>query len=165
MTTKFISLATAIVMLDVYLQSQLSSSDPLFSFVSNNFAVNACLLIIVGLMVAVSFKSKFSRWWTFAGIAGLSLIFGIIGVIGVFFSDLLYSFPQVLLPLDYMFLLEAAVVFGICSLSYQHQAIPYKYRVSLPRSAAQFAKLVFPVPKIPHSPNSLSRHYGIRKTA
>jgi hypothetical protein len=94
MTTKFISLATAIVLLDVYLQSQLSSSDPLFLFASNNFAVNAGLLILGGLMVAVSFKDKFRYWWSFVGCSLLAVVCGTIGVIGTFFSNVLYAFPS-----------------------------------------------------------------------
>jgi hypothetical protein len=155
MTTKFISLATAIVLLDVYLQSQLSSSDPLFLFASNNFAVNAGLLILGGLMVAVSFKDKFRYWWSFVGCSLLAIVCGTIGVIGTFFSNVLYSFPNVLLPLDYMFLMQAGVVFGICSLSYQHVKVPYKLR--LPQLSALFHNFAFPVPKALHSPNSTSR--------
>ncbi|MBX4190766.1 hypothetical protein KW794_01630 [Candidatus Saccharibacteria bacterium] len=155
MITKFISLATGIVLLDVYLQSQLYSNDPLFLFASNNLVINAGLLIIVGLMVVVSFKDKFRHWWSYIGSIVISAVFGITGIIGLFFSNLLYSIPQVLLPLDYMFLLEAAVVFGICSLSYQHAKVPIK--LNLPKLLAFFTNFAFPVPKIPQSPTPRSR--------
>lgn len=151
MTTKFISLATGIVILDVYLQSQLSSSDPLFLFASNSFAVNAGLLILTCLMVGVSFRPQFKRWWSFTAVAGLAIILGLLGMIGLFFGNMPYSFPQVLMPLDYMFLLEASVVFGICALTYKHQPVPYK--LSLPKPAALLNKFGLPVPKIPHSPS------------
>jgi hypothetical protein len=156
MTTKFISLATAIVLLDVFLQSRLSSNDPLFLFASNNVVVNAGLLILGCLMVAVSFKDKFRRWWSFVGCSALAVICGTVGIIGTFFSNMLYSFPNVLLPLDYMFLLEAGVVFGICSLSYQHAKVPYNLRLPLPSTVLfrLLANIAFPVPKALQSPNS-----------
>jgi hypothetical protein len=155
MTIKFISLATGIVFLDVYLQSQLYSNDPLFLFASNNPFVNAGLLVIVALMVAVSFKDRFQKWWTYLGCAALAAVFGSLGVLGLLFGNISYSFPQVLLPMDYMFLTEAAIVFGIACLSYRHQEVPARMR--LPNPVAIISKFVLPVPKIPQSPNSRSR--------
>lgn len=152
MTTKFISLATAIVLLDVYLRSQLASNDPLFLFASSSIAVNACLMVLVGLMVAVSFKDRFRYWWTFASCAALAALLGVMGIIGVFFSDTFYYFPQILQPLDYLFFLEASIVFGICSLSYKHEPLPFK--LHLPRLSQVFTSFAIPVPKIPQSPNS-----------
>jgi hypothetical protein len=148
MTTKFISLATAIVLLDVYLRSQLSSNDPLFLFASSNLWINSALLIIVGLMVGISFHGRFKHWWSFAGCATAAVVFGVLGFIGTFFSEVFYNFPQILYQLDYMFLMEASVVFGICALSYQHEPMPFSVRpprLSIP-------KIELPVPKIPHSP-------------
>lgn len=150
MITKFISLATGIVLLDVYLQSQLYSNDPLFLFASDNLIVNAGLLILVALMVVVSFKDKFRHWWSFLGCVSAAILCGTVGMIGLFFSNLLYSFPQVLLPLNYMFLMEAGVVFGICALSYEHVKVPFKLRLPFPFPI--FTNIALPVPKIPHSP-------------
>lgn len=152
MTTKFISLATGIVLLDVYLRSQLFSSDPLFLFASSSIAVNAGLMVLVGLMVTVSFKNKFNYWWTYVGCAALAILLGISGITGIFFSDTFYAFPQILQPLDYLFFLEASVVFGICCASYKHAPIPSRVRSWRPSQL--FSGLVFPVPKIPQSPSS-----------
>jgi hypothetical protein len=106
-------------------------------------------------MVAVSFRGKFKHWWTYLACAVTAVTFGLIGLIGTFFDNLLYSFPQVLLQLDYMFLLEAGVVFGICALTYQHEKLPFK--LSLPAPASLLHNIAFPVPKIPHSPTGLNR--------
>jgi hypothetical protein len=158
MTTRFTSLATAIVLLDVYLRSQLSSNDPLFLFASNNIGVNAGLVVMAAFMVAVSFRRQFNSWWSFAACAASAVILGIAGVLGVLFTNVFYFFPQVLLQLDYMFLIEAAVVFGICALSYKHAPMPFKLRlpsISLP-------KFEFPAPKIPQSPSG--RTLGTRNS-
>ena len=152
MTTKFISLATGIVLLDVYLRSQLFSSDPLFLFASNSIAVNIGLMILVALMVAVSFKDKFRHWWSFLGAASLAVILGFIGISGVFFSDSIYSFSQILLPMDYLFLMQAAVVFGICALSYEHEPLPATFR--WPQPMALLNNLALSVPKALHSPST-----------
>lgn len=151
MTIKFISLATGIVFLDVYLRSQLYSSDPLFLFASSNSLVNVGLLALIAVMVAVSFKDRFRRWWSFACCTAAAIILGVIGVIGLFFSDTWYPFPQILQPLDYMLLMEAGAVFGICSLSYRHARAPFK--ISWTQPAALLNNLAFPVPKALQSPH------------
>lgn len=158
MTTKFISLATAIVLLDVFLRSQLSSNDPLFLFASNNTFINAGLLVIIGLMVGVSFNRRFKHWWSFAACVCAAVAFGVIGFMGTFFSEVFYYFPQTLLQLDYMFLLEAGVVFGVASLTYKHQPLPF--RIRFPRIAVP--KFEIPVPKIPHSPSGTNRTLSAR---
>jgi hypothetical protein len=150
MIVKFISLATAIVTLDVYLQSQLYSSDPLFFFTSNNLAVNIAFVILSVVMVALSFKKNFDSWLSHAGsvIAGLALFS--FGMIGGFMSDANNSLTNVLLPLNYLLILEAGVVIGICALSYSHPEYPE--RLSLSYLRLLFNKFAFLVPEIPHSP-------------
>ena len=156
MTTRFISLATAIVLLDVYLRSQLSSNDPLFLFASNNIAVNAVLLVIVVFMVMLSFSKKFKHWWSFAGCSAAAVLLGGLGITGFLFGQLFYGFPQIMLQLDYMFLIEAGVVFAICSLTYKHPPMPARLR--LPKvTIPSLARFEFPVPKIPHPPNTGNR--------
>jgi hypothetical protein len=142
-------------LLDVYLQSQLSSNDPLFLFASNNIVVNAGLMILGTLMVVVSFKDRFQHWWSYVGCNLLAVLCGALGVIGTFFSNLLYSFPNILLPLDYLFLLQAGVVLGVACLSYEHTAVPDRFRLS--RLSSVFNNFAFPVPKTLQSPNSNSR--------
>jgi hypothetical protein len=155
MTTKFISLASAIVTLDVYLQSQLYSSDPLFSFASDNILVNLGLVILAALTVAVSFRKKFRSWISYLSCVIAAVGFGTLGFMGAFFGNLLYSFPNVLQPLDSMFLMEAAVVFGLCALTHEHEPLPFGVR--LPKVSVPLPNFAFPVLKIPHSPTSFTR--------
>jgi hypothetical protein len=107
-------------------------------------------LILGTLMIVVSFKDKFRHWWSYVSCSLLAIACGMLGVIGTFFSNLLYSFPNLLLPLDYLFLLQAGVVLGIACLSYEHAAIPDRLR--LPRPSNLFNNLAFPVPKTLQSP-------------
>jgi hypothetical protein len=159
MTTKFISLVSAIVTLDVFLRSQLSSNDPLFLFASSSLPVNLGLVVLAFLGVAVSFMPKFRKWLWYAGCVLLAVVLGALGVIGAFFSGLFYSFPNLLLPLDYLFILETAIVLAISALAYEHEPSPYRGRFpKLPRVA-------FPVPRIPHSPISLIRNFSLRRPA
>ena len=154
MTIKFISLVTAIVLLDVSLQSQLSPSGPLSSFASSNLAVNTFLILMVGLMVDLSFRSKFNNWRSFFSCALLGPVLLIIGALGSFFSNTVYWFPSFLLPLDYLFILQAGAIFSLCALSYKHQKLPF--RIRLPRPVLQIPRLAFLAPKLSH-PSTSSR--------
>jgi len=155
MIVKFISLATAIVTLDVYLQSQLYSNDPLFLFASNNLAVNIGLVVLTCAAVAVSFRHEFKNWVSYALCTMMALFFGGLGLLGTFFSSVMYAFPNVILPLDYLFMLEAGVIFAICSMTYRHEKFPY--RIKLPQFTAMTNKIALPVPKIPQSPTGYNR--------
>ena len=159
MTTRFLSLATAIVILDVYLQSQLSSSDPLFYFASNNLLINAGLILMAVLMVNVSFKTKFRSWYGYAGCATAAIILSFIGLMGILFSDVDNFLSNVLLPLNYLFILEAGVVFGLCALTYEHAPAPARVREF--EWSRLTAKLAFLIPKIPHSPTPTGRRTGL----
>jgi hypothetical protein len=154
MTTRFISLATGIVTLDVYLQSQLHSNDPLFLLVSNNLAVNMLMVVIAALAVSVSFRKRFSSWYSYAATSALAAIFLTVGAAGILFSGFTYSLWMVFLPLNYMMLISFGTVLGICALSYQHAPRPESARLPLP---ALPARLVSPMPKISHSPLSSQR--------
>lgn len=149
MITKFISLATAIVTLDVYLQSQLSSNDPLFSFISNNLAANMLMVTLAAAAVAVSFRKRFDSWYGYAAASAGAAMLIIVGGGGFFFSGFLPSLWMVALPLNYLLMLEFGVIMGVCALSYKHQPRPASAR--LPRPPLPF-KLAFPVPRIPHFP-------------
>jgi len=157
MTRKFISLATAIVILDVCLRSQLFSNDPLFLFTSNNLAVNIVLSIMALAVATVSFKKQFKHWQSFAVAVVGAVVLGSAGILGFFFSNIDYAFSSILLPLNYLFLLETGIILAICALSYKHEPVPSSYR--LPRPAELATKLVsaIPVPRIPHSPTGYSR--------
>jgi hypothetical protein len=149
MIIRFISLATVIVTLDVYLQSQLYSNDPLFLFASNNLAVNIFLVVLMSLAVFFSFLKSFKSWYTYAVCTALAILAGGLGLAGTFFSSVTYSLPELILPLDYMFLLEAGVIFGLCSLSYKHAEAPFV--INLPKLSALTAKFDFLFPRIPRS--------------
>lgn len=154
MTTKFISLITGLVSLAVYLQSQLSSNDPLFSLISNNFIVNLSMLGLAAAAIAISFQTGFKSWYSYAACALAAVILCIAGIAGIFFPGLVYIFWDVLLPLNYMMMLEWGIIFGLSSLTYRHAARPQHIR--LPEASNLSAKLqtVFPDSKIPHSPQS-----------
>jgi hypothetical protein len=126
MITKFISSAMAIVTLDVYLQSQLHSNDLLFLFASNGLLVNTFMLLLAAAALVVSFKKNFSNF------------------------D--YMFADFLLPLNYLFMLQGGVIFGICALSYKHAAMPANVRQFRTSVLCGFNKLTPSVPKFPHSP-------------
>jgi hypothetical protein len=146
MTRKFISLAMVIVTLDVYIRSQLHPNDPLFLFISNTTAVNIGMVLLVGLVVAVSFKDHFRSWIGYAGSAALALILTSAGIAGFFSSGFSYWLSGLILPLNSLMILEAGVILGICALSYPH---PARLRIPLPQL---IPRLAFLVPRIPHSP-------------
>lgn len=149
MTTKFISLATGIVTLDVYLQSQLHSSDPLFLVVSNNPAINMTMVVLATLAISVSFRKRFSNWYGYAATVALAAVLLIIGAGGMFLSNVLYMLPPAVLPLNYMLMLQSGVVLGMCALTYQHAPRPASVRLP---SVALPPKIAFPVPKLSHTP-------------
>jgi hypothetical protein len=155
MTTRFLSLATGIVILDVYLQSQLSSSDPLFYFVSSNQLVNVGFILLALVMVNVSFKRQFSSWYSYASCASAAAVLSIVGLLGILFSDVDNFMSNLLLPLNYLFILEGGVVLGLCALTYQHAPAPARIReYDWSQLTGRFA---FLVPKLPHSPTPSRR--------
>jgi len=154
MTRKFISLATAIVTLDVYLRSQLYSNDPLFLFASSGLAINIGMVAIAACAVAVSFMNRFKSWYSYAACTAAAVLFIVGGLAGAMLSDVAYAFSNLLLPLDYLFILQAGIVGGLCSLSYKHASMPFQ--IKTPNLAGWLNKIVLPVPKIPHSPTRFS---------
>jgi len=128
MITKFISSAGAIVTLDVYLQSQLHSNDPLFLFASNSLLINSLMLLLAAIGLFVSFQKSFNNWYAYAACSAAAVILGFIGVAGGFFSSVAYTFSNILLPLNYMLILQSAVVLGICSLSFKHAPAPARVK-------------------------------------
>jgi hypothetical protein len=158
MVTKSISLATAIVTLDVCLRSRLFSNDPLFLFISSGLAVNALLIILAGASVFLSFQKKFDSWYSYAACAALAAIFIGAGFLGVFYSDYIHSLWSAMLPLDYILMMQAGIVFGICALSYDHASLPALVKDRLPKLPAMpKLTLAFPVPKTLHPPTFLAR--------
>ena len=149
MTTKFISLATGIVALDVYLQSQLHSGDPLFLVVSSNLAINMIMVVLAALAVSVSFRKHFSNWYSYAATASAAGLLLIIGGAGMFLSNVLYMLPPAILPLNYIMMLQCGIVLAASALSYQHAPRPASVRLP---STAFLSNIAFPVPKISHSP-------------
>ena len=145
MTRKFISLAMVIVTLDVYIRSQLHPGDPLFLFISSTTAVNIGMVLLVGLVVAISFKDRFRSWIGYAGTAALAFFLASVGFAAFFSSGFSYWLSGVLLPLNSLMILEAGVILGLCALSYPHPARPVSVPQLIPR-------LVFLIPRIPHSP-------------
>jgi len=146
MTRKFISLAMVIVTLDVYIRSQLHPGDPLFLFISNSTPANIGMVLMVGLVVAVSFKEHFWSWIEYAGCAVLAVTLSLVGFAGLFSSGFSYWLSGILLPLNSLMILEAGVILGICALSYPH---PDRRAIPLPGLVPRFA---FLAPRIPHSP-------------
>lgn len=154
MTTKFISLITGLVSLAVYLQSQLSSNDPLFSLTSNNFIVNLLMLLLAVAAIAVSFQTRFKSWYSYAACTSAAVVLCIAGIAGIFFPNFLYFFWDILLPLNYMIMLECGVIFGLSSLTYKHAARPQRLSLPEPSSITTKFQAVFPDSKIPHSPQT-----------
>ena len=154
MTTKFISLITGLVSLVVYLQSQLSSNDPLFSLTSSSFIVNLLMLILAATAITVSFKTSFRSWYSYAGSALAAIALCFVGIAGIFFPNLVYFFWNILLPLNYMVMLECGVVFGLSCLTYKHATRPQSLRLPEPSSLTAKLHAVLPDSKIPHSPQS-----------
>jgi hypothetical protein len=165
MSRKFISLATALVTLDVYLRSQLSSNDPLFLFASNKLIINAGLMMLTAFVVALSFREEFKGWLSYIACIVAAALFAAFGIMGFFFSDSNYPLSNFLLPFDCLILLESSVVMGICCLTYSHAKVPASHKLLSLWLAIYKLRFIFPIPKIPHSPYNATRGLGTGKPA
>ncbi|HET7528851.1 MAG TPA: hypothetical protein VFJ84_01320 [Candidatus Saccharimonadales bacterium] len=153
MILKSISLVTGLVTLDVYLQSQLSSNGPLFYLVSDNTIINILMILLAAAGVLVTFRGRFKSWYGYMACLSLGAIMILMGLAGVFFDSLIYSFWSVFSPLNYALLLEYGIIFSICSLAFKHAKRPKDVRLALsPAYLLLRLKLALPVPKIPHFP-------------
>jgi hypothetical protein len=133
MTRKSTSLVMAIATIYLFFQGLTQPNDPLFMIVSANAAINLGLVLLVGFMVWVSFLEKFKHWQLYVITAALSVFLGFVGLMGVMFTSLNYYLSSVLLPLDFLVLLEVGIGLGICALSYRHEPIPSQ-RYKLPQT-------------------------------
>ncbi len=126
MVTKLISLAAAITTLDLAARSQMDAQAPVYYFASSHLWVNIALVALVGLSVALSFKpkSRFNYWSSYAACAAFALLLVILGGLGVFYSNFRLDGWDLLLPLNYLMILECGVVLAISSLSYKHPKQP-----------------------------------------
>lgn len=158
MVLKLISSATGLVTLDVYLQSQLSSNGPLFYLASDNTLINILMIVISAAGIYVAFRGRFKSWYSYAACMALGALMILMGIAGVFFDTFIYSFWSIFSPLNYALLLEYGIVLSICSLTFKHAKRPKNVRQAIsPTAALSKLKLALPVPKIPHTPNVLSR--------
>lgn len=157
MVTKSISLATAIVSLDVFLRSQLFSNDPLFLFISNSLVVNALMIVLAAAAVYISFRKKFGSWYGFAACIASAALFICAGFLGVFYSDSIHSMWSAMLPLNYILMMQCGIVLGICALSYDHADMPAYIRQRRRLPSLPVPSFAFPVPKTLHPPNLFSR--------
>jgi hypothetical protein len=126
MIRKFLSLATAIGILCVYLQSQLHSDDALFLVTSSNIVLNLAMLGVACLAVRISYKDKFKAWESYLAtvIAGGLLAF--IGTVGIIYTSWSNYFSGLIKPVDYFIFLELGIIYGIISLTYSHPPIKLK---------------------------------------
>lgn len=156
MFRRLTSLVMLIVVVNVYMRSQLAPSDPLFFFISNSMAVNIFLILLTSLAVIVSFSTRFRSWFSYAACGTLAVILGLAGAISLAAGSINDWLSNTLLPLDGMLVLESAIILGLCALTYQHA--PRPAQIKLPDLSWQLRKLALLVPKIPHSPEPTSGH-------
>ena len=126
MIRRFLSLATAIGILYVYLQSQLHSDDALFLVTSSSIAVNLALLSLAALAVRISYKDKFKAWESYLTTVIIGAILLMIGTVGVIYTSWDNYFSGVIKPMDYFIIMELGIIYGIISLSYSHPPVKLK---------------------------------------
>jgi hypothetical protein len=124
MTRKFLSLAMVISTAYLCLQGRLHSDDALFSITSDKLAVNLVLLMFAGLAAYLSFRDKFKYWQTYLATVICAILFGVVGLAGLAYMSIDNYFGAIIMPLDYVILLEIGVVCGICALAYEHDPVP-----------------------------------------
>ena len=148
MTQKAISLSMAAGILVAYLWSQLQPSGGLFLLMSSNMAVNVFWLILAGLIVRLSFTTKFKTdlgYGLTAGGAMLSLLIGGFGLLAASFN---YSFYSWFGPLDFLLLTEAGIIMALCALSIQHRPVKLKTLISRQWLKQQLPKPSFALPRL-----------------
>lgn len=162
MIIKAISLVMAAVIVGVYQLSRLDSGGVLFLFISSNLLVNIGLVALSAILVRLSFmKKKFTRRTSFAATAAGAVLFGLFGAGAIIFPSLDYRLYDVLKPMDYLIFIEAAIILGVCALTYQHQPLNLKVPAirRLPQIAGAKKRLAgwLPKPVPAHSGASRTR--------
>lgn len=147
MIRRFLSSATAIGILYVYLQSRLHSDDALFLVISSNIAVNIALLSLACLAVRLTYKDKFKVWESYLATVIIGGFLSMIGAAGIIYTSWDNYFGGIIKPMDYFILLELGVIYGIISLSYSHppvklKALNYNYSLAGLRVKQQLSGLM-----------------------
>ncbi|HET9721831.1 MAG TPA: hypothetical protein VFP32_02265 [Candidatus Saccharimonadales bacterium] len=155
MAKKFISLATGIVILDVYLQSQLQPKGILFYFASDNIVFNLGLLVLAIALVGLAFKNKFKHWQSFVVCAAAAVILSVIGAAGLFFLGIGTYFFNYLVPFDFLILLQSGIILGLHAMTIKHE--PAKLRLPAALAALPVPDYLIP---IFHTPRVLGRLPG-----
>lgn len=126
--------------------AMLFPNDPYFYVISSNLIVIICRLLLCIAIVVLASKTKFKtkEGPKFAAIAAMLL--AAFGVSGLVVPVMDYSLFNILKPLDYIFLLNCAFVFGMASLSLKHgrRRLVSLLRVSRPARYAQQFRLSLP---------------------
>src|SRR5579884_762581 len=134
MLAKFISLSAAIITLNLTVSSRLDATSPLYYFASNQLWVNLIMIILAGAAVAISFKRgrRFGSWYSYAGCLTAATLLILLGGLGVFYSNFLLDGWDLMLPLNFLMMLECGLVLAICGLSYKHARRPVRMAWATP---------------------------------
>jgi len=159
MLRRFLSLATAIGILYVYLQSQLHSDDALFLVTSSNIVLNLALLSLACWAVRISYKNKFKAWESYLATVIIGGLLSFIGTAGVIYTGIANYFSGLIKPLDFFIILEIGVIYSLIGLSYAHppvklKTLSYNYSLAGLRIKQQVSSLVLRSVIIPgrHTP-------------
>lgn len=148
MVKRLTSLVMLIIVVNVYIRSQLSPNDPLFLFFSNDMPLNISMILLASLVAMVTFSNRFRHWLAYAACVALAVFLCIVGSLGLLSTGISYWLSGFLLPMDSMLVLESGIILALCALTYEHAGRPASMLPDVPSYLKRFALLI---PRLPDS--------------
>jgi len=133
MTIKITAIMASVCAVLLYVFAIAFPSDPYFYVISSDLAVVIGRLILAGVLLRLAFKNSFVTSSGHRICAVLSVLLVAFGIAGIIVPPLTYSLFTLFKPMDYLFMIESGIVFGLTSLTYSRGTERFP-RLSRPRN-------------------------------
>lgn len=133
MTIKVTAITVSVCVVLLYILATLFPNDPYFYLISSNSAVSIGRLIVAAGLINLAFKKKFTTGYGHRLAAGLAIAAVGFGMAGIVIPPMTYSLFNYFKPMDYLFLIESGVIYGLAAASYERGTKRFP-RLSRPRN-------------------------------
>lgn len=133
MTIKITALLTSVSVAVLYLFSLKYPNDPYFYIISSSAVIAAGRLLVAAAMLYLALRKRLYFNFSHTLLYTLGALFVVAGFAGIIIAPFDYALFNYLKPLDFIFMIEAGLYFGLAATSFEHGTKPLP-RLSRPRA-------------------------------